>query len=91
MEEEKTLFTENITDKVLQTVEAIQQKKRGARRVPDHALVIRDGLYAKVSEYLTPEGFQKVLQRLADEGTIEYGNTINDTYVRIVGSKRNLI
>lgn len=74
--------------KVLQVIESVQRRKRETRRVPDHALIIRDRLYQAVSHLLTPEGFRKVLQRLVNEGKIVTGNTLNDTYVRIVEHRK---
>lgn len=78
----------DIAERVQQAIEAIQQRKREACRVPDHALIIHDGIYQTVSDLLTPEGFRNVLQRLTDEGKIVTGETLNDTYVRIVEQEK---
>lgn len=74
----------NVAEKVLHVVEAIQQKKRENRCVPDYAMIITDRLYDKVSSFINPEGLRNVLRKLVNDGVVKCGDTVNDTYVRIV-------
>lgn len=78
-----------VTDKtaicyrILELVRDIQQGHRAANQFPDHALIIRDKLVVKLAPLCSRLEFHIVLGKMVEDGMIETGRTINDTYVRI--------
>lgn len=73
---------QNPMDAVLDAIRRIQQEKRDAGMEPDHVLLGKDQLYARINTSLTVEGFQKTLKVLQESGKIHIGPTMHDTYVR---------
>lgn len=76
--------TPTSAEMVIEAIRDIQTQKRAARRHPDHALLIQDGLYDRVRSSLTLDGFRRVLAKLAASGRIRLCRTINDDCVSVV-------
>ena len=69
---------------IREAVAQIQRKKRDARRFPDHAMLISDGLQDKIGVECTRIDFLAALGEMVELEIIETGRTVNDTYVRLV-------
>ena len=64
--------------RVLKEIEKIIEKKKAAKRWPNHALAIE--LFRAMSDVKSSE-VKKALNDLYGEGKIKVGNTINDTWI----------
>lgn len=73
---------------IYNTLQAIEEGNALASIEPSHTLVVRDRLLDKVKERIgmevTPTELYNALQCLYIEGKIEMGDTINDTYAKII-------
>lgn len=68
---------------IVAAVVEVQQARRAARRLPDHAQVIADGLVERVAGVCNRPEFYEALEELAEAGVVQVGRTIRDTYVRM--------
>lgn len=75
---------------ILAAVREIQASRRASRQVPDHALVIGDGILDRMSEMYGRDVFYEALMTMVEDGTIEAGPTIRDTYLREVITHKDL-
>ena len=75
---------------ILAAVREIQASRRASRQVPDHALVIGDGILDRMSEEFGRAVFDEALTAMVEAGTIEAGPTMRDTYLREVITHKDL-
>lgn len=68
---------------IVAAVVEVQQARRAARQLPDHAQVIADGLVERVAGVCSRSEFYEALEELVEVGMVQVGRTIRDTYVRM--------
>ncbi len=76
--------TNPIHAEIMRHVRKVQRARRAAKRTPDAALVIRDGLMPKAGFSRSLADFHAVLEEMVALRLIEMGRTANDTYVRVI-------
>ncbi len=72
-----------VREAIVAAVVEVQQARRAARQLPDHAQVIADGLVERVAGVCSRPEFYEALEELAEAGVVQVGRTIRDTYVRM--------
>lgn len=69
-------------DAVLAAIRRIQERKRDARKHPDHVMIAGDRLRYEAGRDISAEVFQRTLRTLEYTGKIHKGPTMHDAYVR---------
>lgn len=76
----------DVEQAILNAVADIEARREAEGKHPTHAMAIRDGLCGMVG--LLPEGLRRVLNHMDKAWLVEVGDTVNDTYVRLVRAKK---